>query len=49
MIPRCTRPQMDKIWEDQFKFETWLKIEILDREAKNQLGQIPIEDLNEIR
>ncbi len=49
MIPRYTRPQMGKIWEDQFKFETWLKIEILACEARYKLGQIPEEDFNEIK
>jgi len=49
MIPRYTRPLMGKIWEDQFKFETWLKIEILACEARYNLGQIPNEDLEEIK
>jgi len=49
MIPRYTRPLMGKIWEDQFKFETWLKIEILACEARYNLGQIPKEDLEEIK
>lgn len=49
MIPRYTRPQMGKIWEDQFKYETWLKIEILACEARYNLGQIPKEDLDEIK
>ncbi|MDH7604490.1 MAG: adenylosuccinate lyase [Melioribacter sp.] len=49
MIPRYTRPQMGKIWEDQFKFDTWLKIEILACEARYNLGQIPKEDLEEIK
>ncbi|MEG8947060.1 adenylosuccinate lyase [Rosettibacter firmus] len=49
MIPRYTRPQMGKIWEDQFKYETWLKIEILACEARYNLDQIPKEDLDEIK
>ncbi len=49
MIPRYTRPQMGKIWEDQFKFETWLKIEILACEARYKLGQIPEKDFEEIK
>ncbi|MEJ5350265.1 MAG: adenylosuccinate lyase [Melioribacteraceae bacterium] len=49
MIPRYTRPQMGKIWEDQFKFETWLKIEILACEARYNLGQIPKEEFEEIK
>ena len=29
MIERYTRPEMGKIWEDEFKYKTWLQIEIL--------------------
>ena len=49
MITRYTLPAMGKIWEDEFKFSTWLKIEILACEARNKLGEIPEEDLNYIR
>jgi len=49
MIARYTRPEMGKIWEDQFKFETWLKIEILACEARAQMGDIPREDLDQIK
>jgi len=41
MIPRYTLPDMGKIWEDDFKFSTWLKIEILACEARAGLGEIP--------
>ncbi len=41
MIPRYTLPDMGKIWEDNFKFSTWLKIEILACEARADLGEIP--------
>ena len=49
MITRYTLPAMGKIWEDEFKFSTWLKIEILACEERNKLGEIPEEDLNYIR
>ena len=45
MIERYTRPEMGKIWEDEFKFSTWLKIEILACEARAELGEIPKEDV----
>ena len=48
MIDRYTLPAMGKIWEDEFKFSTWLKIEILACEARNQMGEISEEDLTEI-
>ncbi|MBI1937731.1 MAG: adenylosuccinate lyase [Ignavibacteriales bacterium] len=49
MIARYTRPEMGKIWEDQFKYETWLKIEILACEARSEMGDIPKEDLEQIK
>lgn len=49
MIARYTRPAMGKIWEDQFKYETWLKIEILACEARAEMGDIPKEDLEKIK
>lgn len=49
MIARYTLPEMGKIWEDEFKFNTWLKIEILACEARAKLGEIPIEDVEIIK
>ncbi|MDX9702976.1 MAG: adenylosuccinate lyase [Candidatus Auribacterota bacterium] len=49
MIPRYSLPDMDRIWSDTNKFETWLKIEVLACEALCELGEIPVEDLNNIR
>lgn len=49
MIERYTRPEMGKIWNDQFKLETWLKIEILACEARHEMGFIQKNDLDEIK
>lgn len=49
MIERYTLPEMGKIWEDQFKFETWLKIEILACEARVKLNEIPAQDVEVIK
>ncbi len=49
MIDRYTLPQMGKIWEDKFKFNTWLKIEILACEARAELGDIPSSDVDRIK
>ncbi len=49
MIKRYTLPQMGKIWEDEFKYSTWLKIEILACEARAEMGDIPKEDVEIIR
>ena len=40
---------MAKIWADQRKFEIWLEIELLACEAMAELGQIPKNDVAEIR
>lgn len=49
MIRRYTLPEMGKIWEDEFKFSTWLKIEILACEARKEMGEVPEEDLKVIK
>ena len=49
MIERYTRPEMGRIWTDQFKFESWLKVEILACEARFEMGDIPKEDLEVIK
>lgn len=49
MIERYSTPEMTSLWSEQTKFETWLEVEILACEAWNQLGQIPDEDLENIR
>lgn len=49
MINRYTRPEMGKIFEDEFKFNTWLQIEILACEARAERGEIPKKDVDVIR
>ena len=49
MISRYTLPEMGKIWEDEFKFSTWLKIEVLACEARCEMGEIPEEELKIIK
>ncbi len=49
MIPRYTRPEMEKIWSDENKFNIWLQIEILAVEAHAKLGLVPEEALEEIK
>jgi adenylosuccinate lyase len=40
---------MGKIWTDEFKYSTWLKIEILACEARAEMGEIPKKDVGVIR
>jgi adenylosuccinate lyase len=49
MIERYTREEMGRIWSDQFRFETWLRVEIAACVAHNKLGIIPDEDLKQIQ
>ena len=49
MIERYTLPEMGKIWQDEFKFNTWLEIEILACEARSEMGEIPKEDVDVIK
>ncbi len=49
MIERYTLPEMGKIFEDEFKFSTWLKIELLAVEARVKLGEVPPEEYETIK
>ena len=49
MIERYTLPEMGRIWTENAKFQSWLKVEIAACEANCSLGKMPEEDLKEIR
>jgi adenylosuccinate lyase len=49
MIPRYTRPQMGKIWEDQNKYQRWLDVELAVTETLAEQGVIPTQDAAEIK
>ncbi|MEO7803702.1 MAG: adenylosuccinate lyase [Actinomycetota bacterium] len=49
MIDRYTRPQMAEVFADQTRFGHWLQIEILATEARVNRGEVPQEDLDEIK
>jgi len=49
MIPRYTRPQMGKIWEDQNKYQRWLDVELAVTETLAEEGVIPKHDAAEIK
>ncbi|MDP4197398.1 MAG: lyase family protein, partial [Bacteroidota bacterium] len=49
MIDRYTLPEMGKIFKDEFKYQTWLKIEIFASEARAKLGEIPMADVEVIK
>ncbi|PSF32117.1 adenylosuccinate lyase [Aphanothece hegewaldii CCALA 016] len=49
MIERYTLPEMGKIWTDEYRFQTWLEVEIAVCEAQAELGYIPSEAVDEIK
>lgn len=49
MIERYTLPEMGKIWTDEYRFQTWLEVEIAVCEAQAELGYIPQESVDEIK
>jgi adenylosuccinate lyase len=49
LIERYTLPAMGKIWDDQFKYNMWLQIEILACEARAGMGEIPKGDVELIK
>jgi adenylosuccinate lyase len=46
MINRYSREEMREVWSEKSKFDTYLKIELLNAEALNELGVVPDKDLN---
>src|SRR5216110_425938 len=49
MIPRYSRPEMARLWSEQNKFATWLRVEIAATEVLAERGTVPREALEAIR
>ena len=49
MIPRYSRPEMARIWSEENKFATWLRVEIAATEVLSERGVVPKEALEVIR
>ena len=49
MIPRYSLPKMSAVWQDEFKFQKFLDIEILACEAHSKLKKIPKDAAVKIR
>jgi adenylosuccinate lyase len=49
MIERYSLPEMKSIWQDEFKFKTMLKIEILTAEALAKQKKIPLKSAVNIK
>ena len=49
MIPRYTRPEMGRIWSEENRFRTWLKVEIAATETLAEAGTVPKKAAKAIR
>jgi adenylosuccinate lyase len=49
LIPRYSRPEMARIWSEQNKFATWLRVELAATEVLAERGTVPREALEAIR
>ena len=49
MIERYTHPEMGRIWSDQHKYDTWLRVETAACDAMARAGIIPVEAAQDIR
>ncbi len=49
MIERYTRPEMARIWSEDNKIATWLRVEVLVCEAWAREGVIPADALERIK
>src|SRR5437660_1555924 len=49
MIARYTHPEMGRIWSDQRRYETWLRVEIAAAEAMAAAGIVPEDAARDIR
>jgi adenylosuccinate lyase len=49
VIPRYSRPEMNEIFTERAKFNRWLEIELLVVEARARLGQVPMEELSDLK
>ncbi len=41
MIARYTRPELTALWSDQYRFDTWLRVELAACEAMEAAGTVP--------
>ena len=48
MIPRYTHPEMGLIWEEQTKYDAWLRVEVAVTEAMAATGVVPEEAARDI-
>ena len=49
MLDRYTHPEMGKLWREGYEYERWLEVELAVAEVMAKRGEIPQEEIEEIR
>lgn len=49
MISRYARPEMARLWSDQARYSTWVRVEVLATQAQARLGRVPDDAVADIR
>jgi adenylosuccinate lyase len=49
MIPRYTHPEMGRIWTEQRRYESWLRVEVAAAEAMADVGMVPEDAARDLR
>jgi len=45
MIPRYSRPELERIWSDAYRYDTWLQVELAATEAMEAAGVTSARDV----
>jgi len=48
MLKRYSRPEMERLWTPEYRYECWLEVELAACRAMHEIGIIPSEDLEQI-
>jgi len=49
VIPRYSRPELCRLWDDGYRFELWLEIELAACRAMEQTGTVPAGTADQVR
>jgi adenylosuccinate lyase len=49
MIPRYSRPELAALWDDKYRFELWLEIELAACNAMEKAGTVPAGTADKVR
>src|SRR3990167_5531462 len=49
MIARYTKPEIGRIWTDEYRYQKMLEVEIVACEGMSRQGKVPLRDVQTIR